>query len=76
MLARFANRSGGFEEIHNCYGDYPRGTQEWMIYHHQIYVIYNGQKIYYTVCPTSDTGDVGTIQKINFNDLSKLRQVA
>lgn len=75
MLARFAKRIGGFEDVHNCYGDYPRGTQEWVIYHHQIYVTYNGENIYYTVCPTSDTGDVGMVQKIDFSDVSKLRRV-
>lgn len=76
MLERFANRIGGFEKVHNCYGDYPRGTWEWSYYHHQIYVIYNGETTYYTVCPTSDTGDVGIVQKIDFSNVSKLRKVA
>lgn len=76
MLVRFAERIGGFEEIHNCYGDYPRGSYEWQIYHHQIYVIYNGKKTNYTVCPLSDTGDVGAVQKIDFSDLSQLTRIA
>jgi len=75
MLAVFAERIGGFEEIHNCYGDYPRGTYEWQVYHHQTYVVYNGEKYYYTVCPLSGTGDVGTVKMIDFNDTAQLKRI-
>lgn len=72
MLAVFAERIGGFDEIHNCFADYPRGTSEWQEYHHQIYVVYKGAKFYYSVCPYTPTGDVGSIEMIDFNDTSKL----
>lgn len=75
MLAVFANRIGGFEEVHNCYGDYARGTFEWIEYHHKIYVVYNGVKTYYTVCPLTPTGDVGEVEMINFADTSKLTRI-
>ncbi|MBQ8910241.1 MAG: hypothetical protein IJY91_04305 [Oscillospiraceae bacterium] len=76
MLAVFAERIGGFEEIHNCYADYPRGTSEWYQYHHQTYVVYEGQKYYYTVCPYTPTGDVGSVAMIDFSRTSDLTFVA
>ena len=70
MLAVIAERIGGFEEIHNCFGDYPRGTYEWAIYHHQTYVIYQGEKHYFSVCPLSSSGEV-EYQTIDFSNTAQ-----
>jgi hypothetical protein len=72
MLAVFAERIGGFEEIHNCYGDYPRGTEEWIQYHHMTYVVYEGEKYYYTVCPYTPTGEIGSVKMIDFSNTSAM----
>lgn len=70
MLAVIAERIGGFEEIHNCFGDDPRGTYEWAIYHHQTYVIYQGEKHYFSVCPLSSSGEV-EYQTIDFSNTAQ-----
>lgn len=75
MLAVFAERIGGFEEIHNCYGDYSYGSSGWYQYHYMTYVVYNGEKYYYTVCPYTPTGDVGTVEMIDFSDTSALTKI-
>lgn len=67
-LYEFAYRIGGFDEIHNCYGDYAPGTPEWMQIHAYIYVVYKGEKYYYVACPTTDTGYIETIQMIDFSN--------
>ena len=75
MLAVIAERIGGFEEIHNCYGDYRRGTEEWIIYHHMTYVVYGGKKHYFTVCPLTPTGEVD-YEMIDFDNTSKFTRFA
>lgn len=76
MLAVFAERIGGFEEIHNCFGDYVRGTAEWYEYHAKTYVVYEGQKYYYVVCPLTGTGEVGTVNPIDFSNTAQLTLIA
>lgn len=76
VLTAIAQRIGGFEDIHNCYGDYPRNDPRWQTYHHQIYVVYNGTQYYYTVCPLSSTGNVGPVQYIDFNNTAQMQHLA
>lgn len=74
-LCRFAQMIGGFEEIHNCYGDYAPGTPEWMQIHAFIYVVYEGQKYHYMACPSTDTGYIETIQMIDFSNTSQFTRI-
>lgn len=67
-LAKFANLIGGFDEIHNCYFDYPYGTSDWYEWHYQIYVVYEGETYYYSACPSMHTGTVYEIQMIDFTN--------
>ena len=75
-LAKIAERIGGFEEIHNCYGDYAYGTTEWWVYHSFTYVVYEGEEYYYSVCPGSETGDVGTVKMVNLENTSQFIRIA
>ncbi len=72
MLCEFAARIGGFDDIHNCYWDYPRGSNEWKIYHHYVKLTIGEETKLYTVCPAAKTGDIGEIQYIDFSDVSSL----
>lgn len=74
-LYKFAYMIGGFDEIHNCYGDYAYGTAEWMQYHAFIYVVYEGEKYYYVACPTTDTGYIETIQMIDFTNTAQFTRI-
>ena len=76
ILAAIAERIGGFEEVHNCYGDYPVGSANWKIWHFKIYVVYNGEKYYYECCPSINTGDIGSVKMINFTSTSSFTRVA
>ena len=74
-LCTIANRIGGFDEVHNCYGDYPRGSSEWYMYHAMARVTYNGETRYFEVCPSSSTGDVGNYSMIDFGNSANLVKI-
>ena len=74
-LAQIAERIGGFDEVHNCYGDYTYGTFEWQLWHYTTYVIYKGERYDYQCCPAASTGDVGEIQMIDFSNTSKFTKI-
>lgn len=74
-LYEFAYLIGGFDEIHNCYGDYPPGTPEWMQIHAYIYVVYKGEKYYYVACPPTSTGYIETIQMIDFTNTTQFTRI-
>ncbi|WP_298035479.1 S-layer homology domain-containing protein [uncultured Dysosmobacter sp.] len=76
VLEQIARQIGGFEDVHNCYGDYARGTDEWYQYHYQIYVVYGGNRYYYEVCPASETGEVGNFDMIDFSNTAYLTQLS
>lgn len=72
MLCVIANRIGGFDEVHNCYGDYPFGSKEWQKNHYLAKLTVGTETRFYSVCPLSSTGDVGEIKKIDFTDPASL----
>ena len=74
VLCDFANLIGGFDDVHNCYGDYKRGTAEWQAYHYMCRVTIGDDVRYYEACPTSDTGVVST-QMIDFSDTSSMTKL-
>ena len=56
VMCDIANEIGGFEEVHSMFNDYEEATEEWYDWHHYMYVVYEGEKYYYTVCPLTETG--------------------
>ncbi len=71
-LCRFAEKIGGFSDIHNCYGDYAVGTTNWQMYHHYCKVVRNGETRYYSACPDSSTGEISSYSKIDFTNLNSV----
>jgi hypothetical protein len=72
MLCVIAERIGGFEDIHNCYGDYRQGTPEWQMKHYLCRVTYQGQEHYFSACPSVSTGKVDSVTPIDLADASQL----
>ena len=72
-LYKIAEHIGGFDKIHNCYSDYPYGTDEWANTHYLCRVTYKGKDFYYEVCPSVETGYIDKISYIDFTDTSKLK---
>ncbi|MGO5542286.1 hypothetical protein ACTQWG_07255 [Blautia sp. HCP3S3_H10_1] len=73
-LCQFAELIGGFDDIHNCYGDYPIGSDDWRSWHYIAKVRIGNETRNYAVCPLSPTGEVGEIQKIDLTDLGRMRK--
>lgn len=72
-LCRFAERIGGFDDIHNCYGDYYRSDPEWAYTHYLCRVTIGDEVKYYMACPAAeDTVRPSEITKIDFSDTSKM----
>lgn len=79
-LCDIAEKIGGFDEIHNCYFDYPLGSEDWQATHYKMYVTYKDsagteQKSFFEVCPLEETGAVPAIQKVDFSDTSQFAYV-
>ncbi len=72
VLAKIAERIGGFEKVVNCY---TSKEHDWS-YHHMACVTYKGQEYYYTVSPLAQTGAVNEndLKKIDFTSPSELSQ--
>ena len=72
VLCQIAERVGGFSDIHNCYGDYPYGSEGWQGTHWYCRCTYQGEDYYFEACPLTPTGQIDrdSIAKINFSALS------
>ncbi|MDM8271559.1 InlB B-repeat-containing protein [Thermophilibacter provencensis] len=72
VLCQIAECVGGFSSIHNCYGDYPRGSLEWQYTHYLCKCVYQGVEYSFQACPTADTGqvDLASVRPIDFGNLS------
>ncbi len=70
VLAKIAERIGGFEKVVNCY---TSNEHDWS-YHHMACVTYNGKEYYYTVCPLAETGaaNENDLKKIDFTSRAEL----
>ena len=78
ILARIATRVGGFTDVHNCYYDYPQGTDGWYSFHDKCRCTGadgdgKTQTVYYSICPSStsnlvDAEDASGIAKIDFSE--------
>ena len=73
MLCVFAERIGGFDKIHNCYGDYAVGSSEWSYTHYYAKLTIGSEDRLYAVCPLSFTGEIGEVKKIDFSNTKVLR---
>ena len=71
-LCQFAEKIGGFDDIHNCYGDYPYGSDGWYANHYICELTYQGEKYGVYACPTTDTGEVGDFAMIDFSNTASL----
>ena len=71
-LCLIAKRIGGFEQVHNCYGDYEIGTARWQEMHSKCRATYRGTDYYYRVCPDVSTGAISGISYVNLSDTSAL----
>ena len=74
VLCQFAKLIGGFDDIHNCYWDYQRGTAEWSRWHHVAKLTIGSETRNYSVCPFFETGEVGEPQMIDLTDLNDMRK--
>ena len=72
VLCQFAEKIGGFDDIHNCYGDYPYGSDGWYANHYICELTYQGEKYGVYACPTTDTGEVGNFAMIDFSNTASL----
>lgn len=74
VLAKIAERIGGFEKVVNCY---TSDEHDWS-YHHMACVTYEGKEYYYTVCPFADSGMVSEEEqkKIDFSDTSFMCKIS
>ena len=73
MLCVFAERIGGFDKIHNCYGDYTVESSEWSYTHYYAKLTIGSEDRLYAVCPSSFTGEIGEVKKIDFSNTKVLR---
>lgn len=65
IMCMFAERIGGFSDIHNCYYDHVEETDEWDETHYYCKAIYEGEEYLFEACPNPDTNVVTTISYIN-----------
>lgn len=71
-LCQFAELIGGFDDIHNCYSDYPDGSDDWVNSHYFAKLTIGSEVRYYSVCPATSTGEVGGIKMIDLTDTSNM----
>lgn len=74
-LCDFAKLIGGFDDIHNCYYDYPRGSDGWKKWHSYAKLTIGNDSRYYSVCPLSSTGNVGEVKMIDFSHTENFRKI-
>ncbi|MCD8015691.1 MAG: Ig-like domain-containing protein [Lachnospiraceae bacterium] len=72
ILARIAERIGGFTYIHNCYSDYTKGSEAWQTTHYLLKYGVDGDIREISVCPAVATGEIGTLTYINFGSTSQM----
>lgn len=71
-LCQFAELIGGFDDIHNCYSDYPDGSDDWVNSHYLAKLTIGSEVRYYSVCPATSTGEVKEIKMIDLTDTSNM----
>lgn len=72
ILCEIAEAIGGFDDIHNCFLDYPPGSMNWYYTHYFVKLTIGDRTEKYQACPARTTGDVGDIEYIDFSDTSKM----
>ncbi len=74
VLCEFADLIGGFDDIHNCYNDYPRGSAQWSSMHYLCRVTIGSDVRYYQACPFADSGVV-SYSLIDFSNTSAMNRL-
>ncbi|MCI7438848.1 MAG: hypothetical protein MSA61_06445 [Coriobacteriaceae bacterium] len=80
IMCELATKIGGFKDVHNCYGDYPRGSGGWMSNHYYCRVTYTNasgqpEERYVHACPSVETGEV-SLGAIDLTNTSRLRPIS
>lgn len=80
IMCELATKIGGFKDVHNCYGDYPRGSGGWMSNHYNCRVTYTNasgqpEERYVHACPSGETGEV-SLGAIDLTNTSRLRPIS
>lgn len=68
ILCKFAERIGGFSEIHNCYYDEEEESVPWDQVHYYCRVNYKGEVFYYESVPSPSTNILG-VSAIDYLDI-------
>lgn len=68
ILCMFAEKIGGFDDIHDCYGDYARGTEMWQRYHFLCRVTIGDNVRYYNACPLVGTSEITSYSMVDYAD--------
>lgn len=80
IMCELATKIGGFKDVHNCYGDYPRGSGGWMSNHYYCRVTYTNasgqpEERYVHACPSVETSEV-SLGAIDLTNTSRLRPIS
>gem|GEM_PF-3460982 len=65
-LCKFAEHIGGFDDIHDCYGDYPYSDPKWASTHYLAKLTIGSDVRYFEACPFASTN---TITEIDYLDI-------
>lgn len=74
FLCRFAEKVGGFTNIHDCYDDYPVGSDGWRRTHYLMTSYYQGVKYSFSACPSESTNVHESYEMYDFTDTSAMRR--
>lgn len=74
-ICEFAKMIGGFDDIHNCYYDYPVGSQGWESWHAIAKLTIGDEVRSFSACPLFETGLVDKIETVDFNKTEKFRKI-
>ncbi len=75
VLVKFAEKIGGFDDIHNCYYDNSDNYNQWVATHFYCTVTIGDETKWYSVCPSSSTGAIDHIDYIDFNSTKNLTKL-
>ena len=74
LMVDIAEAIGGFDDIHNCYGDYDVGTSGWYKTHYYVECTIGDETEKYTICPLASTNYLSRddIEMIDLSDTASL----
>lgn len=75
-LCKFAERVGGFDDIHDCYPDYPIGSAEWQETHFLCRLTIGNTVRYVQACPFAETNYLDHFEQYDFGNTAQMRQLS